>query len=126
MGVNGARNAELLVAIRVKKRVVCRVDGLAAILAGSFRNHGLPSTIFRGRHPDPNHGGELIRFDQFSVPPAAGVNGARNSELLFAIRVKKRVVYRVDGVAAILGRIAQKSWPAIRHFPEPSSDPNRG
>ena len=70
-GVNGDRNMEFLAAIRIEKRVFWRVDGLAAISAGSSRNHGPPSTISRTHHPDPNRGYGLIRFDQFSVSPTA-------------------------------------------------------
>ena len=126
VGVNGARNAELLFAIRVKKRVVCRVDGLTAILAGKPRNHGPPSTISRDRHPDPNHGRKLVRFDQFSLSPSVRVNGSANSELLFAISVKKMAVWRVDGLAAIFAGSPRNHGPPSAIFRTRHPDPNHG
>ena len=43
----------------------------------------------------------MVIFGHISVFPDVGVNGARKTELLFAVRVQKRVVWRVNGVATI-------------------------
>ena len=51
--VNGFRNAVFLAAIRIVMRFVGLVDGSAAILVGSPRNHGPPAAISRTHHTDP-------------------------------------------------------------------------
>ena len=99
---------------------------MAAILAGSARNHGPPPTIFRTHRPDPNHGRGLIRFGQFAVSPSEIVNWSRNAELLFAVMVKNRVSWQVDGLTTISAGSSSNhgQMPAIFQTHHP--DPNRG
>ena len=54
--VNGFRNMVSVAARRLDKGVVGRVDGLAAISAGSSRNHVPRPPFPRTHHPDANHG----------------------------------------------------------------------
>ena len=67
----GPEMRNYLCAIRVERRVVWRVDGLPAILAGSSRNHGPPPTIARAPNPDPNRGKVL-------TIPSVRVDGSEN------------------------------------------------
>ena len=93
--VNGARNVVFLAPIKVGKRVALRVDGLAVILVGPSRDHGLPSAILGisiqtiiAAKDGPN----FINLQSLR----ACVNGARNAVFLSAIRVGKRVAWRVE------------------------------
>ena len=64
-------------AIIAGRMVFWRVDGLPAILNGSTRNHGPPSTIARGHQPDPNRGKVLTRLCQFHTAQSTPLNGSR-------------------------------------------------
>ena len=124
--VNGARNMVSLVAIRIDKRVVWRVDGLATILAGSARNHGPHSPLDKDNYPDPNR---FLRMDQIS-PISTLSRGVckwrQNMVFLSAIRIAKGSSGESmdwprfwQDPTEIMGR--QPPFPHVHH-----PDPNHG
>ena len=96
--------------------VVWRGDGLSAISEGPSRNRGRRPPFPRAHHPNPNLGYGWA--DLIKSPPSLGAyaNVARNMVSLAAISIEKRVVWRVDGLAAILAGFPRNRGP---HPPSP-------
>ena len=127
-GANGSRNAELLFAIIAERRVAWRVDRFPVNLGGSSRNHGPPSNISWGHHPDPNRFRVLTRLGQL-IPhrPIGPFQWLRKLGSTSREYGKKEDRLASRWGARDFAMIAQKSRSfSTRHYPAPLPDSNHG